>query len=527
MKTNNNPTTDSPRVFLLFLILAVLLGGYLRLSPGISASFPLNDGGLFFTMTEDLVKNEFTLPIHTTYNHARIPFAYPPFGFYLTGITGVITGVDILELFRLIPGIISTLTILAFVFLARDLCDNDFQAGISTLIFALLPSSFNWQIMGGGITRAPGLLFSLLALHFVYRMYHHGKNKEVILSILFCSLTVLSHPESAFHLFVSIPVFFFFISRDTVGIKNSFILLIGTLLLTFPWWVSVISNHGIGTLGAAMKSGLNGLWWLLNLINFDFSDEYYVHSISFLALIGVFLLSSRRSYFLPILFLIGFFTAPRSATRSLAPLIAVLAGYALTTLFSMLNRSRHEGMEDKPVGLVFGRIEKVFLGVLIVQWTVSSFMVISTISTKLTIQKAELQSYVWVSKETNPDSIFLVITGKNPLMDPYVEWFPTMTERKNISTIFGYEWVEKINFAQELEKVRKLQDCADRSNVCLLDWVSTNEAKFDYLVIRTEVGIQDADNNPYNSALIEAIGVIDSYTPVFEEPGISIFRKSN
>ena len=43
---------------------------------------------------------------------------------------------------------------------------------MATLAFALIPRSYEWLIMGGGITRAPGMLFALLALAAVIRLVH-------------------------------------------------------------------------------------------------------------------------------------------------------------------------------------------------------------------------------------------------------------------------------------------------------------------------------------------------------------------
>ncbi|MEJ5225591.1 MAG: hypothetical protein WHV44_14130 [Anaerolineales bacterium] len=58
---------------LLFLTLAVLLGGAVRFLPGIQAGFPINDGGMFYVMTKELVANGFALPHLTGYNGLNIP----------------------------------------------------------------------------------------------------------------------------------------------------------------------------------------------------------------------------------------------------------------------------------------------------------------------------------------------------------------------------------------------------------------------------------------------------------------------
>ena len=66
----------------IFLMLAVLLGGFVRFLPVVMAGFPVNDGGMFYVMIEELKANHFLLPAFTDYNLAGIPYAYTPFGFY-------------------------------------------------------------------------------------------------------------------------------------------------------------------------------------------------------------------------------------------------------------------------------------------------------------------------------------------------------------------------------------------------------------------------------------------------------------
>ena len=85
---------------ILLLILAALFGGYVRIYPVVQAGFPLLDGGLFYTMTRDLVDAGLRLPWVTSYNHLNIPFAYPPLPFYLVGVLNILTGLDLLGLIR-------------------------------------------------------------------------------------------------------------------------------------------------------------------------------------------------------------------------------------------------------------------------------------------------------------------------------------------------------------------------------------------------------------------------------------------
>ena len=73
----------------------------------VSRNFPLNDGALFFLMTQEIGDHGFRLPMATAYNAANIPFAYSPLGFYLAAFLHVAGGVDLLGLFRALPLVFS------------------------------------------------------------------------------------------------------------------------------------------------------------------------------------------------------------------------------------------------------------------------------------------------------------------------------------------------------------------------------------------------------------------------------------
>ena len=62
------------------LILAVALGIGVRAYHVMSHDFPLNDGGLFFSMVRDLQAAHYHLPAFTSYNQAGIPLGTPRWG---------------------------------------------------------------------------------------------------------------------------------------------------------------------------------------------------------------------------------------------------------------------------------------------------------------------------------------------------------------------------------------------------------------------------------------------------------------
>jgi hypothetical protein len=158
-------------------------------------------------MIQDLISNKFFLPVFSSYNHANIPFIYPPLGLYVVGITEELTGIDRLQLFRFFPLAISTLTIPAFFWLAAEVLKDEWKSIAATAIFSILPMSYAWVILGGGVTRAFGALFGILALTNIIRFMNDGRWRAAIIGSAFCGFTVLSHPEWAWFLFYSIGIY--------------------------------------------------------------------------------------------------------------------------------------------------------------------------------------------------------------------------------------------------------------------------------------------------------------------------------
>src|SRR5687768_5017216 len=87
----------------LLLLAALVFGTWLRLNPALMAGFPMNDGGMFYTMIQDLRVNHYLLPLHTTYNNLNIPFAYPPLPFYVAGFISDIFRISLLQVLLWLP----------------------------------------------------------------------------------------------------------------------------------------------------------------------------------------------------------------------------------------------------------------------------------------------------------------------------------------------------------------------------------------------------------------------------------------
>ncbi len=165
------------RAYLVIAAIGIGLGFLVRFLhvTALGQGFPLNDGGMFYAMVEDLRAAGYALPAETSYNGGDIPYVYPPFSFYVAAVLVDLGGWSLIDVFRFLPLIVSTLTIVAFYPLARAVLGDREWAAVATLFFALAPRAFDWEIAGGGLTRSFGFLFAILAINQAYRLYERQR----------------------------------------------------------------------------------------------------------------------------------------------------------------------------------------------------------------------------------------------------------------------------------------------------------------------------------------------------------------
>ena len=515
------------RLSWLFLFLAILIGGYIRLSPVLTSEFPINDGGMFYTMTRELQVNHFRLPEITSYNGLNIPYAYPPLGFYLAGFIQLIFGWPLIDIFRILPAVLSTITIPIFYLLAGEFIKNDLQLSLAILIFSLIPASFDWLIMGGGITRSTGFLFSLFTLYYLYKTFTSKRIINVFLTSFFASLTILSHPEIALHTAFSGFVFFIFLEKNSKGIIKSLFICLLILIFTGPWLLDILKSHGLTPFLSAGSTGNYGILPFFDLIIFNFTHEIGITSISFLALIGSLILVSRRQLFLPIWIIVIFFSEPRSAALFLVPVLAICASLAFVEVLSFFTpptNSKNEIQDQINIKKIELKLfSKITIGILLTQWIISAYSVASIEISSTTIQKDDINALLWVSKNTLPGSRFIILTGEQPFTDPVAEWFPALTYRISINTVQGHEWDDSVNFYDFLDSSKNVQDCYFQDINCLVYWSSESGFSFDYIYV------SKSDEQSYRPEISKA-GIVSSiqnsklFKSVYESTEVSIFQ---
>jgi len=490
----------------------LFLGFLVRFFPGFLAGFPLNDGGMFLTMIQDLQENGFRLPAFTTYNLAQIPFAYPPLGFYL-GAALAAVGIPPLQVLRWLPPLANFLSILAFYRLAEVLLQDKPRAAVASMAYALLPGSFAWHIMGGGLTRALGMLFILCTDECIYRSFRDRQVKMLLGAVFFGTLAVLSHPEVALATMANLALFWLFFGRSRQGTGQAALIAVGVALCTSPWWGSVLAYHGLKPFFTVMHSGA----YILNPLTKFLSDfsilDGWTGPFHALVWVGIgWAIWKRRFFFLAWLAL-PYFTEPRSAPAfahfPASMLVALAMMEALPAFWA--RHTQESGLKEE--GILSPKGTLVLLGVTFFWFVQSAFFGLVMLRTSL-VPPAPQQAMQWVAANTPSESCFFLLTGQEGAMiDPWQEWFPALSGRCSRSTLQGLEWTLGEAFFPRLRLLSRLQEC--RQVTCVEAWEAETGLTYDYLWV--------AKNPQMESLLVSARQA--GYRTVFENAVAVIYSR--
>jgi hypothetical protein len=522
------------------VVLAIAVRTFLVLSRG----FPLNDGALFFLMSQEVSDHAFRLPAWTAYNAANIPFAYSPLGFYLAAFLHVVTGADLVGLFRVLPLVFSCLCVLAFYLLARELIPTRSTVIAALATFAVLPRSFLWLIMGGGLTRSIGFLFAILALWQLHRAYTRPAWRHVAWTTLFASLTVLSHLGTSPFVAFSALLMLVCLEPSWPNVRKSLAIAFGTALLTSPWWVTVAAVHGFAPFFAAGATGGTVFGThrgeaLTKLAFFGLGTaEPLFPIIGALAILGAFATLTRRGAFLPLWWLTIILLDTRAGATYASIPVALLAGLAITEVIVPIvaqpplwggpatGGTRGSGWET-----VLAAPRRRQWAVAVVMFVLIGYGVASSVVRRpsfgaegrylTSLTSDDRRAMAWVARQTPRESRFLIVVGGAAggwWADRVAEWFPVLTKRVSVATVQGTEWLPSGTFENRERQYDRLQGCAVWGPTCLEDWARETALPYSHVYIPKTLSF------PCCGPLDSALRHDPSYRLVFDGPGATIYE---
>lgn len=458
--TFTRPITESEWARTIYA-LAIFFGLVVRVLPALLVDFPINDGGMFAVMINDLLSNHWFLPFDTTYNYSNIPFAYPPLGMYLGAILQII-GFENETIFLWFPVLLSVLLLPVYYLFARELFESRSHAATATLFLALAPGTYVWYLMGGGLTRALGVIFFLLGLTFTLRAFRRLEWEPVLIAMLFCGLAVLTHPQAALLTLTGSAVLFLFYGRSWTGILKASCIALGAALVASFWWVNLIFNHGVHTL---LSGGQSGSLFapLTALLQGLTSRQTFLPFAMIFWLLGLGWVIYKRRFDLFLLGAVLYFIDQRSAPAMSFYIFPLWASYGymdcLPSCLTWIREKRpltgfSQSLFDRPA------FSLGLLGITFYLFIECVFH--ANVIAKLSLPIPARQMMTWVQENTASDSRFLIITGRQDAMtDPVQEWFPVLAKRHSETTLQGLEWLLAEDFNTRWDALNSLQGCKE------------------------------------------------------------------
>ena len=514
--------------------IALLVGVIVRLIPlSWGQGFPLNDGGMFMAMVDDIKTGGYSLPEFTSYNGGSIPFAYPSLPFYTAAVLSDVFGWTTLGVLHYMPAFFAVLAVPAFYLLARVMLPTRTMAALAVLLFAITPRAFNWEIVGGGLTRSPALFFAILALWQGHRLFSTQQRRYVLPAAVLSALTIFCHMEMGW--FVAFTMGYLALARGGLRRNLGVAIALAALVpvLTAPWWLETLLRVGLDPMLAAMQTGSHTPLSVVHLLLLRSTEEPFFPVVMVMALLGLGNRLQARDYFLPLWLLLIFVLDPRKAATTSSLPMALLGAWGLAAVFWPAFRSTAGTLAGSR--LPASRWAYLGIGFLLLIYGPASAVgsASSSASPLFALAPAERDAMAWVRDNTPADARFLVmpIAGRWALDAPS-EWFPALSKRYSVATVQGSEWLPDGRFAELNTSFEELLLCTSSNAECLDDWAAGAGATYDYLFVpRGNPPLEDSllplGKRDCCADLRFALSSAPDYERVFENSGATILSQAS
>ncbi len=472
----------------LVLAAVVALAAAVRFPPFLEDSFPLGDGALWATMVDDVRAAGYALPRETSFNGGGTPFSYPPLAFYAAAFAVDLTPLDTLSALRWLPLIASLATPLAVAWLALGLLGSRPAALWAATIVALLPNSFAWLIMGGGLTRSLGLLLAVVALALFDRTVREPGSARALAAGVAVGAAALSHPENVVFLALSLPLVWLSSGASRSSLRRVAAVVVVAGAVVAPWAVTVLARHGVEPFLGASTSSAWSLSGRPDVFRFELTGEPWLAVFAALALVGCFVAIARRRVVLPLWLLALYQVVPRSAGTYAQVLVALLAAVTLSEVVTPgLERLAAAGRGAAGVGGAWrGRLSVWGLtGALVLYGLMADLRWLQSPSCPLhPIADEHRRAFDIVRDAAPPGAAFVVVTGNREWhLDFEAEWFPYLTGCTSATTVQGTEWLPRGGFSDRLGLHYQAWTVASREPRAFEGWLRSQLPEVDRILL--------------------------------------------
>jgi hypothetical protein len=419
-----------------------------------NTDFPLNDGALFLVFVEAVAATFPHLPATVDYNGAALPFAYPPLAFWLSA-AGVRAGIPALAIVHVAPILMNVACVLLFAALLLRTGHSRLFTAVAVLVFGTTFRSWEWLVMGGGLSRGAGFVFLLLVLHALLPpglwTQHGWHRRRLVLGGLAIGGCLLSHLEwgmlSVFCALVAVAV-----ARPRLrdAFVGATVLGVVSAALVVPWFASVVQVHGIAPFQAASRTGA----WRWSVVP-EAARMVLRNSAQLLPLVAVgMLLAVRHRQWFWLLFAFACtLLVPRSGETPLVLGIGVLAAGGLFGAVQAAARWRRGGWVAAAAVVLAGAVLAA----------VRASAGLRGDEHFRPLPQPAHTAMAWVA-EHHPGARFAILREAPWYYNATAEWFPVLARAVSVTTAQGQEWLPGDRFGatyQALEQLGEVRDCAE------------------------------------------------------------------
>jgi hypothetical protein len=291
-------------------------------------------------------------------------------------------------------------------------------------------------------------------------------------------------------------------------------LFIGTIIIISPWLIEILLHHGLTFFLPLLDSGFSRWDDIQSLVLVAWTREPFFPVISLFALVGMYSFFKARNLFMVLWLPLIFILQGRAADQRTVVPIAILAGEGIISITNQIKiHLSSKKREWSFVAAIFG---------LFIYSLYGSLVVVTPIDQP--ISKDFLSGIEWLRSNSSINATFIVVSGKDWILDDYSEWIIALTGRKSISVVQGYEWVP--GFSNRILQNNQLQYEYSNGITEMTNYMNKNNIRADYLIFpkNFQTGSQDLFSKStlfWKDAAIYLGGKID-----FENEGIVIIHLS-
>ncbi len=360
---------------------------------------------------------------------------------------------------RFLPILFNVVYVLLFAALLLKSGRSRLFTALAILFLSVNLRSFEWLLMGGGLSRGLGSVFLMLTLLAIGIPDREASAeiglKRLVLSGIAVAGAILSHLEWGILAAASVVLSRALGSRTIRDFVASCLIPgITAIIFVLPWLSFVIGTHGLEPFSAAGETS----GWATGFIKGKLLEIASLAVVSNpLVILGGVALLFRRQWFWIAFILMCIVLTPRHAQTPAMLAIVVFGTQGVITAYHLADRF----LQSRTLAGASAAVAVT---------AVLAFNVYGTVlyaPTSFRVLPPEMRAAMaWVA-ETQPGRSFAVVNDRAWPNDSTGEWLPTLASGRSVTTVQGREWNREHAKYEDLTKaLRKSGSCHEvRSNL--------------------------------------------------------------